>query len=460
MDNGAVERTPSFFGIMRVPPIFKLIAMASVVLVPAGLVDADTYASSAFDARDPYFAPPPAAAADFGRGERPVYPYGHRVANRSLDRSRPTWSSDWYSTEYRRRDNYRTANADEYGQGQLPDELPPPANSVLVPPSGAGAVGPPSGAGAVGPPPGAGAVGPPPGAPDSGEITRAETLGTEPVDTSLFFLRRQTVLLEPGKWQFDVGVTYGITEDNIPVAITDAGGTVIGVVGGRLRQRLMLAPLEIRWGFCPRVQLFASVPFGWSNTELSYSTVDDFSNVGGIADINTGASVLLREGTGYGADIIGTLGLTFPTGNDSFPLLGFTPNSRLGEGFFATSLDFLFVHTFDPVVVFYGLGYRHRFDDKFMGNNVDPGGQFVYQLGMGFAVNEWITLSGSFLGMSISEDRVNGQVVEGSLMEPLRLRFSATISAPNKIIEPFAEIGMTEDAPSARFGVLCTYGGR
>ena len=310
------------------------------------------------------------------------------------------------------------------------------------------------------PPSGPGAGGPPPGAPDSGEINRAEALGTEPVDTSLFFLRRQTVLLEPGKWQFDVGVTYGITEDNIPVAITDAGGTVIGVVGGRLRQRLMLAPLEIRWGFCPRVQLFASVPFGWSNTELSYSTVDEFSNVGGIADINTGASVLLREGTGYGADIVGTMGLTFPTGNDSFPLFGFTPNSRLGEGFFATSLDFLFVHTFDPVVVFYGLGYRHRFDDEFMGNNVDPGGQFVYQLGMGFAVNEWITLSGSFLGMSISEDRINGQVVEGSLMEPLRLRFSMTISAPNKIIEPFAEIGMTEDAPSARFGVLCTYGGR
>ncbi len=442
MDDGVRQWTLSCCGITNLPRTLKLMAMATIVLAVAGSADADNFDAPPFQTRDPYFVPSQSRTGEVGRGGWSGYPHELRVADRSLDRPRPSWSSSWYSSTDRGRPEYRTANAEEPGQDSLLERLPPPENSVIVPPRGADAAA------------------APPGAADSGEINRAESLGTEPADTSLYFLRRHTVLLEPGKWQFDVGLTYGIAEDNVPVAITNPAGDVIGVVRGRLKQRLMLAPFEVRWGFAPRMQLFASVPFGWSNTELSYATVDEFSNVGGIGDITTGASVLIREGTGYDADIIGTLGLTFPTGNDSFPLLNFTPNSRLGEGFFATSLDFLFVHTYDPVVVFYGLGYRHRFDDEFMGNDVNPGGQFVYQFGMGFAVNEWITLSGSFLGMSISEDRINGQTVEGSIMEPLRLRFSTTISTPSKIVEPFAEIGMTDDAPSARFGVLCTYGGR
>jgi len=416
--------------------------MAAILLGHGGVTDAEDFRRSPFETQDPYFVPAQSNTRDVGEDAWSAHPYGVRVADRDLNAYRPTWSSSWYPNTDRGQWDLRTANAEDARQDPLLEQLPPPENSVIVPPRNTDAAVTPTGPA------------------NSGEITRAESLGAEPEDTSLFFLRRQTVLLEPGKWQFDLGLTYGITEDNLPVAITDPGGNVIGVVGGRLRQRLLLAPFEIRWGFAPRVQLFAHVPFGWSNTELSYATVDDFSNVGGIGDITTGASVLIREGTGYGADVIGTLGLTFPTGNDSFPLLGFRPNSRLGEGFFATSLDFLFVHTYDPVVVYYGLGYRHRFDDEFMGNNVNPGAQFVYQFGMGFAVNEWITLSGSLLGMSISEDRINGRTVQGSMMEPLLLRFSTTISTPSKIVEPFAEIGMTDDAPSARFGILCTYGGR
>ena len=135
-----------------------------------------------------------------------------------------------------------------------------------------------------------------------------------------------------------------------------------------------------------------------------------------------------------------------------------SPESRLGEGFWAASGNFLLVHTYDPVIVYYGLGVRFRFEEEFPGNQVvNPGGQYIYQLGVGFAVNDRVTLSTSFLGADIPEFRINGQRLQGSIQEPMRLRFAATIARPRNIVEPFAEIGMTDDASSATVGIIWTY---
>ncbi len=307
------------------------------------------------------------------------------------------------------------------------------------------------------------------GAEGDERIGEAESLGQEPEDRSLVFLRRETVLLSAGECQVDLGLTYSLTENVLPVALTDDQGELTGVVGARLRRRLLLMPFEIRYGLTDHVQWFFNAPVGWSGTELSFPELDEFSSVGGIADINSGASFLLKQSQRHDAEIIGTLAMTFPTGNDSFPVLGATPDSQLGQGFFALSINFLFIHTFDPLVIFYGGGYRHRFDDDFIDNHVDPGEQFLYQMGLGFAINESVTLSGSMLGLYITENHVNGRRVEGSILEPIRLRFSATISSDvtlpgwrcytcrRTIMEPFAEIGMTDDAPSARFGMIWTF---
>ena len=72
-------------------------------------------------------------------------------------------------------------------------------------------------------------------------------------------------------------------------------------------------------------------------------------------------------------------------------------------------------------------------------------------------VNEWVTLSTSFAGAYISELYVDNDRVEGTIREPLRLRFAVTINAPDKVIEPFTEIGMTDDTVDARFGITWTH---
>jgi hypothetical protein len=47
--------------------------------------------------------------------------------------------------------------------------------------------------------------------------------------------------------------------------------------------------------------------------------------------------------------------------------------------------------------------------------------------------------------------------VQGGALEPLSLRFAITCAQECKIIEPFAVVGMTDDAPRARIGITWTY---
>lgn len=290
---------------------------------------------------------------------------------------------------------------------------------------------------------------------DGGLADDDTRLGQEPQTNELVFLRRQTVMLAAGESQFDIGFSYSHLDDDRPLALLN-NNVVVGVVEARTRQRLLVMPLEVRYGLTDRIQLFANAPFGWANAEIATNNFAATQDVGGIGDTRAGASFLVRQGQGGSPDVVFTLGVTAPTGNDTFLATNLVPNSQLGEGFWSTFVNVLFIHTFDPVVVFYGAGYNHRFDDQFLGVNVNPGEEFNYQLGVGFAVNSNVSLSASFQGAYLSELRVADDLIEGSTLEPMRMRFAVTVLNCGRIWEPFAEIPMTDDA-AARVGMTWTY---
>ena len=124
----------------------------------------------------------------------------------------------------------------------------------------------------------------------------------------------------------------------------------------------MVAPLDVRYGISDRLQAFADVPFGWSNTENSYPGFDDFTNQGGIGDVTVGLSWLVHKSCGcsYDPDVVATFSITAPTANVS-PLQGIIepPNTLLGTGFVYGYWNVMFIHTVDPVILFYGFGSRH-----------------------------------------------------------------------------------------------------
>ncbi len=289
-----------------------------------------------------------------------------------------------------------------------------------------------------------------------GTLAEAESLGEAPEDNSLQFLRADTVLLKPGDFQFDYGFAYTKFDRTTPVIVaTDAGNVV---EHAELRLRELRVPFEIRYGLARRVQLFLNVPFGWVNSEFSFPGFDEFENDGGIGDIVFGGSFLLRENDPCNKpDAILTFAAVAPTGNDPFPAVGAsTAAPSLGNGFWSLASNLLFIKNYDPVVLFYGAGTRQNFDTEFNGQEFRAGGEYNYQFGVGFGVNSKVTFSTRFNGAYVTESRLDGQRIQGSIQEPMTLGLAMTIAKNKKLIEPFVDFGLTDDASDARFGITWT----
>lgn len=282
------------------------------------------------------------------------------------------------------------------------------------------------------------------------------TFGEAPPETRNLFLRRQAVLLQPGQHQFDVGLTYTLVEQSFPVLSTSLP---LQTRQARLRRRLIRAPLAIRYGWAPRVQLFANTSFGWLNNQVGFAGNSQTTNSGGIGDTTFGASYQVRQRRARSPAVILTLSGRAPTGNAASPLTAGPLFGRLGLGFWGIGGNFLVIHNLDPVIVFWGGGAQYLFGRKFDGPRVQPGIFANYNLGVGFSVNERITLSTALLGTYITNYEIDGQTLPGSNQELIRMRFAATISNPQSktIIEPFAHVGATANSPAMQLGVIVTY---
>jgi hypothetical protein len=101
---------------------------------------------------------------------------------------------------------------------------------------------------------------------------------------------------------------------------------------------------------------------------------------------------------------------------------------------------------------------EHFFSDDYRGIEFEPGSQYNYVFGVGFAVNERVTLSSRFFGAYVEELKANGTRLFNTNFEPMTMRFAATISKPcDRIVEPFVEFGLTDDSVSSFFGITWTY---
>jgi hypothetical protein len=280
--------------------------------------------------------------------------------------------------------------------------------------------------------------------------------GQAPTNNSLQFLRDVDVLLAPGAWQFDTGFVYTHFANDFTISVRDPMGTVVGVQEADVRQRILFTPTAFRYGLTDNIQLFSALPMGFAGTQLSTFGQTDSTDIGGIGDLTAGASIHLIDGEDQMPDVIGTVGFTAPTGNFNAPVFGVVPGSGLGQGFWAYNLQLLAIHRFDPVIVFYGGGYRHLFEREFDNVLTAPGEQINYMFGVGFAINDRVTISGTFQGYYITDTYLSGQDVYGTNVEPMTMRFAATIVRNCRIVEPFIQFGLTDSAPRVNAGLVLT----
>lgn len=288
----------------------------------------------------------------------------------------------------------------------------------------------------------------------------ADKLGKKPEDQTLTFLRAETVLLKPGESQCDIGLAYIFTDNDFPVLLTDGGGNIMGVVDARFLVRELTVPMEYRVGLHKKVQGFLNLPVGWANSQINAANIEDFRNDGGIGDLTFGLTIQCNEPEANCPYIISTISGTAPTGGDPFTgIVGISPSvPSLGDGFWSMQGTVLCIQQYDPVVVFYGLGMQGSFPHEYATIEFQPGMEFSYILGFGFAVNERITLSTRFFGSYVDELEANGQRIPGTNIEPMTIRMSATISKPCKrFVEPYVEFGINDDSVNSNVGVTWTF---
>jgi hypothetical protein len=116
---------------------------------------------------------------------------------------------------------------------------------------------------------------------ESKTLVGAERVGERPEDNTLQFLRTQTVLLEPGESQCDIGINYLFSENRFPILLLD-NGVPVGTDDVLFRIRELTIPLEYRVGLLKRVQGFIGAPIGWSNTQVAIGDYEQFQNDGGF----------------------------------------------------------------------------------------------------------------------------------------------------------------------------------
>jgi hypothetical protein len=102
-----------------------------------------------------------------------------------------------------------------------------------------------------------------------------------------------------------------------------------------------------------------------------------------------------------------------PTGDE--PLLG-TGQWNLGG-------SIALIKTIDPVVIFGGVGYTATVEP----NDRDPGAEVFYQLGVGYSLNDRVSLSTQLIGTVIGHATRDDRTIRRSDLDILSLQLGVTV---------------------------------
>lgn len=298
--------------------------------------------------------------------------------------------------------------------------------------------------------------------PEAAPEQEAENIGVPPPREQPQFLRNDSVLLKPGEYQWEIGVSYAHNSRQTPIGQFSGEGGFVGNI--RRVNRVMQMPLEVRIGLTPDWQASVALPIGWANQELSLGGADQFSNLVGVGDLNLSLTRLLRKGDLNHANVLGMVALSMPTGESTFATSLQDPAVALGRGFYSLTTGITAIRTIDPIVFFLGFGYQHNFETSFANiGRMDPGNGGFYRLGIGYAVNPRVSLSAVFTGAYLGDARIEGDRLGGSSREPLAIRIAATVinqrqaTKWTRATEPFVTLGLNDDAADSVFGIAWTF---
>jgi hypothetical protein len=252
------------------------------------------------------------------------------------------------------------------------------------------------------------------------------------------FLRREKLLFRQGEYSLEFDAFY-ISDERDDFLALDNRRELATITTRRVSWSVVG-----RYGLMDKLELNLIIPFGYAEREIDLgfarSRTDDF----GLGDIAGRLRYQLWQERGASPDVILSFDVKSRTGGDTL----------LGSGHWNVGGGITLVKTIDPVVFFGRLGYSGTLERE----GRDPGDQLLYELGMGFSLNDRVSFSMRVDGAAVGRFAVNGREIPGSSLDILSLQFTVTTRvARNWFIEPLVSVGLTDDAADAVAGVNLVY---
>ena len=293
------------------------------------------------------------------------------------------------------------------------------------------------------------------------------------------------ILTPKGKYLLEPSVQYSYSSSNrvALVGYTIIPALLIGLVDVReVKRNTLTGALAFRYGLSNRLELEAKLPYVYRSDstisrEIFTGTASEraFSTSGkAMGDFEFGARYQLNEGGVNKPYVIGSMRFKSRTGKDPFDVvtdcitrcIGNTSGTGLpldlptGSGFYSLQPGLTWLFPSDPAVFFGGVSYTYNFkrtgvsrlvlngEREFIGD-VEPGGVFGINFGMGLALNDKSSFSMGVDLNSVGRTRQNGEPVQSSVRTQLaslllgysyrysdKTAFSVTVGA-----------GLTRDTP-------------
>lgn len=259
----------------------------------------------------------------------------------------------------------------------------------------------------------------------------------------LTFLTGSSVLLAPGQYELDFGVSYKQSRDSAPLP----GVGYFQMASYSARQATFDATL--RGGLASGLEGWLMVPYTYSSVEQissNYYVRDQSSRH--MGDVSFGLQYQLKEEDAKSPAVSMTLGVSAPTGEMRYRAPDETWQNPLnsGSGHWVVSPGLAFVRSADPAILFGGASVSYAFRRNIDGYNVQPGWSSSFYFGVGYALNEKLSLGTRFSYTYLSTMEVDGQKIYGSDKDPMSLSMSASYRFADKwIVTPMLTFNLNHD---------------
>ncbi len=323
------------------------------------------------------------------------------------------------------------------------------------------------------------AAAPPRAAADPERAGRSRDPGQPPpvdllADVGGVLTPRGTLVVEP-----QIEYTYDTSNRFFFNGIEIVDALLIGIIEVDKAQReTMTASLGLRYGLTSRLEADVRVPFVVRNDRLTRQEVGSAAEstntlkLNGLGDIDFGLHYQFNRGNEGWPFFVGNLRGQSDTGDGPYEVDP-ADEAPTGSGFWGVEPSITVIYPSDPAVLFANFGYVHNFastvNQTFSSGTsairverVDPGDSIRASFGVGFALNERLSLSLGYEHNWIAgteqeqRDLTTGETTTMELddFQVGSLLFGVSLGlAENVGLNVNVAIGVTDEAPDARITV-------